>query len=113
MRGLQAEYKPVKVFELIEGGYVDGEKVKESFEEAKDTEMVPRQITATMERRLPEGRYKTGDMKFYRIGKVEYKSGDVIEYKNIEYRINDISEREEGDFTMYMTQRIYDTTREN
>ena len=114
MRALTKEYKNVKVYILNERGYVDGELTSESFSDAPViTKMAPRPITLSLEKRLPEGSYKAGDMKFYVDGNVEFKSGDIIEYKNVKYRIGDIAEREEGNYTMYMTARIYDQTRKN
>jgi len=108
MKALTGEYKDVKVHVLKSGEYVDGEWVNAAFAEIVDVKMAPRPVTLTLEKKLPEGRYKAGDMKFYAAGKALYKSGDLIEYKSVKYRIGDISERDEGNYTMYMTQRIYD-----
>ena len=108
MKALLGEHKDVKVHALKSGRYVDGEWVNANFEDAIDAKMTPRPVTLTLERKLPEGRYKAGDMKFYAIGKALYNSGDLIEYKGVKYRIGDISERDEGNYTMYMTQRIYE-----
>ena len=108
MRALIGEYKDVKIHVLTQGEYIDGEWKNASFESPIEAKMAPRPVTLTLEKRLPEGRYKAGDMKFYRSGVIEYKSGDIIEYNDVKYRIGDISERPEGNYTMYMTQRIYD-----
>jgi hypothetical protein len=108
MRALIGEYKDVKIHVLTQGEYIDGEWKNESFEPPVPTKMAPRPVTLTLEKRLPEGRYKAGDMKFYIDGGTALKSGDLIEYEDVKYRIGDISERPEGHFTMYMTQRIYD-----
>ena len=110
MKALAGEYRDVKIHVLTQGEYLDGEWEHESFESPIATKMAPRPVTLTLEKRLPEGRYKAGDMKFYCAGGVEYKSGDIIEYKDVKYRIGDISERPEGNYTMYMTTRIYDQT---
>ena len=108
MRAFAGEYRAVKVHVLVKGRLVDGEKVEDSFEAAVDDKMVPRPVTVTQEKRLPEGRYKAGDMKFYTEGSVKYKSGDLIEYKDVKYRIGNISDREEGAFTFYIGNRLYD-----
>lgn len=108
MRAFAGEYRDVKIHILAGGGYVDGEKSAESFGEPAPDKMVPRPVTLSQEKRLPEGRYKAGDMKFYAAGAAKYKSGDLIEYKEVKYRIGDIGDREEGGFTFYMGKRIYD-----
>lgn len=108
MKAFSGEYRDVAVHVLVEGGYVDGERVNESFLDPAPDKMVPRPVTVSQEKHLPEGRYKAGDMKFYADGSVKYKSGDQIEYAGIKYRIGDISDRPEGDFTFYMGKRIYD-----
>lgn len=109
MRAFAGEYRGVKVHILTKGKNVDGEKSRESFSEPLPDKMVPRPVTLSQEKRLPEGRYKAGDMKFYAAGPVKYKSGDLIEYKDVQYRIGDISDRDEGGYTFYMGKRKYDT----
>ncbi|MCL2154183.1 MAG: hypothetical protein FWH53_00820 [Leptospirales bacterium] len=108
MKAIIGGYQDVKVHVLAKGEYIDGEWQNANFEAAIDERMTPRPVTLTLEKKLPEGTYKAGDMKFYVAGKAAYKSGDLIGYKDIKYRIGDISERDEGNYTMYMTQRIYD-----
>lgn len=110
MRAFAGEYRAVKVHVLVTSDkeYVDGERAVESFNDPVDTTMVPRPVTLSQEKHLPEGKYKTGDMKFYKSGPVLYKSGDIIEHENIKYRIGDISSRSEGGFVYYMGKRIYD-----
>jgi len=108
MRAFAGEYRAVKIHVLVPGKNVDGERVPESFNDPVDDKLVPMPVTLTLEKRLPEGKYKAGDMKFYADGPVKYKSGNVIEYKEVKYRIGDIGDREEGGFTFYMGKRIYD-----
>lgn len=108
MRAFAGEYRAVKVHILVKGGLVDGEKTDDSFQSPVDEKMVPRPVTLTQEKRLPEGKYSAGDMKFYALGPLKYKSGDVIEYAGIKYRIGDFGIRPEGGFVSYMGKRIYD-----
>lgn len=108
MRAFAGEYKNVKVYTLIGGGYVDGERTAESFNDPVNDNMVPRPVTLSQEKHLPEGKYKTGDMKFYVEDTVKYKSGDKIEYMDVKYRIGDIGYRSEGLYTIYMGKRVYD-----
>lgn len=108
MKAFAGEYRAVKIHVLVKGGLIDGEKVAEAFEAPVDDKMVPRPVTVTQEKRLPEGKYKAGDMKFYALGTLKYKSGDVIEYDEIKYRIGDSGLRPEGGFVSYMGKRIYD-----
>ena len=107
MRAFDGEYKPVKVHVLVPGSSVDGERTDESFLPPADDGLVPRPVTPEQEKRLPEGKYKAGDMKFYSDGSAKYKSGDLIEYTGIKYRIGDISDRPEGGFVIYMAKRVY------
>jgi len=99
-------YKLVKIYKYTAGMYVDGEWSKGTRTAIEDV-MIPRIITPQQEKRLPEGAYKAGDIKFYKRGSIEYSSGDVIEYNGIKYRIGDISERHEGGFVIYFAKREY------
>lgn len=100
------DYKFVKVYKYENGNYNDGEWTQGKKTAINDI-MIPRPITPQQERRLPEGSYKAGDMKFYKRGEAVYKSGDVIEYNGNKYRIGDISERHEGGFVIYFGKLEY------
>ena len=114
MKAFAGEERNVLVYALTGGQYEDGEWSGESFLDAETVQMTPRPITPHEERRLPSGSYKAGDMKFYARGnKAEYKSGDVIEYTGIKYRVGDISERPEGGFIVYYVKRVYNDTLQN
>lgn len=109
MKAFAGEYKDVNVYVQTEGHYDSGEWIAGSYLDPIPDKMTPRPVTPTQEKRLPEGKYKAGDMKFYVDGQAKYKSGDQIEYQGIKYDIGDISDRPEGNFTIYMGKRIYDS----
>lgn len=108
MRAFAGEFRAVKVHVIIRGGIVEGERIPDSTISVVDDKMVPRPVTLVQEKRLTEGQYKAGDMKFYVDGPAKYDSGDLIEYKGVKYRIGDISSREEGGYVYYMGKRLYD-----
>ncbi len=89
-----------------EGEYVDGEWIAGSLVE-ETALMVPRPISPQDVRRLPEGKYLSGSMKFYATDlSIGLRPGDVIIYKNIEYEVGDIWDREE--FLVYIGKRLYE-----
>lgn len=109
MKAISTKQQAVKVYVLIKGSLVAGEKTRDTYSDPIDDRMRPQQITAQQEKRLPEGSYKAGDMKFYAAGSAaKYKSGDQIEFSGIKYRIGDISERHEGGFVIYLAKRPYE-----
>ena len=108
MKAFSGENKPVLVHVRAGGQYVNGEWTGSSLKEVVNDHMTPRQITPQEERRLPDGSYKAGDMKFYAQGnEAKYRSGDEIEFAGIKYRIGDISVRHEGSFVIYHSKRVY------
>ncbi|GEM_PF-1967512 len=108
MKAFSGEYRAVKVHVLVKGEIVDGEKTGDSFKPPVNEKMVPRPVTLIQEKRLPEGKYSAGDMKFYATGGLKYKNGDIIEYAGIKYCIGDFGIRPEGNFISYMGKKTYD-----
>lgn len=105
--------RTVTVTKYVPGTRVDGDWVPGAPTDVDD-KMICIPITPAQLKHLPEGKYKAGDMRFYRRGGPAYNDGDVVTVKNVKYRLGDISDRElDGNYTMYLGKRDYDQPGEN
>ena len=105
--------REVEVTKYQPGRRVDGDWEKgEAVNETRKMIAIP--ITPAQLKQLPEGKYKAGDMRFYRKGTPVYRADDVITFNEVKYKIGDISDRAfDGNYTMYLAKREYDQSEEN
>lgn len=108
LRHFAALVRKVTVTRYAQGQRVDGDWVAGAATDVP-LEMICIPITPAQLKRLPEGKYQAGDMRFYRQGMPAFKDGDVVTYRSVRYQISDITDRElDGNYTMYLAKRDYD-----
>jgi hypothetical protein len=100
------EVRTVQVTRFSLGALVDGEFVPGTSTEPEPMEMVCIPITPAQLKTLPEGKYTSGDMRFYHTGAPVCSDGDIIAYDGVPYTVRDITDRTAiGNFTIYLAQR--------